>query len=118
MQGDLHLTPHHLKLHESLREDDQRREVFYVSKNGLNRVLSVEIRPPSTGSRRRTARTSTGGTCFAATSASSAEFATSWRPAGAARSRVGVAPREGAGVCGKAPARRALTVIYTGSFYE
>lgn len=45
MQGDLRLTPHHLKLHESLREDDQRREVFYVSKNGLNRVLSVEISP-------------------------------------------------------------------------
>jgi hypothetical protein len=45
MQGDLHLTPHHLKLHDSLREDDQRREVFYVSKNGLNRVLSVEIPP-------------------------------------------------------------------------
>jgi hypothetical protein len=45
MQGDLHLTPHHLKLHDSLREDAQRREVFYVSKNGLNRVLSVEIPP-------------------------------------------------------------------------
>ena len=45
MQGDLHLTAHHLKLHEGLREDDQRREVFYVSKNGLNRVLSVEISP-------------------------------------------------------------------------
>jgi type IV secretory pathway VirB4 component len=45
MERDLHLTAHHQKLHESLREDDQRREVFYVSKNGLNRVLSVEISP-------------------------------------------------------------------------
>lgn len=45
MENDLHLTAHHLKLHESLREDDQRREVFYTSKNGLNRVLSVEISP-------------------------------------------------------------------------
>ena len=45
MERDLHLTPHHLKLHESLREDEQRREVFYVSRNGLNRVLTVEISP-------------------------------------------------------------------------
>jgi len=45
MQGDLNLTPHHLKLHESLREDDQHREVFYASRNGLNRVLTVEISP-------------------------------------------------------------------------
>jgi hypothetical protein len=45
MEHDLHLTAHHQKLHEGLREDDQRREVYYVSKNGLNRVLSVEISP-------------------------------------------------------------------------
>jgi hypothetical protein len=45
MEGDLHLTAHHLKLHESLREDDQRPEILYTSKNGLNRVLSVEISP-------------------------------------------------------------------------
>jgi hypothetical protein len=45
MENDLHLTAHHQKLHESLREDDEVREVFYVSKNGLNRVLSVEISP-------------------------------------------------------------------------
>jgi hypothetical protein len=32
-------------VHESIREDDQRRELFYVSSNGLNRVLSVEISP-------------------------------------------------------------------------
>ena len=45
MERDLHLTPHHMKLHEGLREDDQGREVFYVSKNGLNRVLTVDVSP-------------------------------------------------------------------------
>jgi hypothetical protein len=45
MERDLHLSSHHQKLHEGLREDDQRREVYYVSKNGLNRILSVEISP-------------------------------------------------------------------------
>jgi hypothetical protein len=45
MEEDLHLTPHHVRLHQSLREDDRRREVFYCSGRGLNRVLSVEIPP-------------------------------------------------------------------------
>ena len=45
MEQDLHLTAHQRQLHESLREDDQRREVYYVSGGGLNRVLSVEIPP-------------------------------------------------------------------------
>jgi len=45
MEQDLQLTAHHRKLHESLREDDKQREVFYVSGSGLNRVLSVEIPP-------------------------------------------------------------------------
>jgi len=45
MEQDLQLSPHHRKLHESLREDDKQREVFYVSGSGLNRVLSVEIPP-------------------------------------------------------------------------
>src|SRR5207248_7594067 len=45
MERDLPLSAHHQRMHEGLREDDQRREVYYVSKNGLNRVLSVEISP-------------------------------------------------------------------------
>jgi hypothetical protein len=45
MEQDLHLTAHHRRLHESLREDDRQREVYYVSGKGLNRVLSVEIPP-------------------------------------------------------------------------
>jgi len=45
MEQDLHLTEHHRRLHESLREDDRQREVYYVSGKGLNRVLSVEIPP-------------------------------------------------------------------------
>ena len=45
MEQDLRLTPDHLRLHESLQEDDKRREVYYVSGGGLNRVLSVEIPP-------------------------------------------------------------------------
>jgi hypothetical protein len=46
LANDLHLEPHHCRLQESLREDDQRRELYYVSVNkGHNRVLSVEIPP-------------------------------------------------------------------------
>jgi hypothetical protein len=45
MEQDLRLTEHHRRVHEGLREDDQRREVYYVSGGGLNRVLSVEISP-------------------------------------------------------------------------
>jgi hypothetical protein len=45
MEQDLRLGPDHLRLHESLQEDDRRREVYYVSGGGLNRVLSVEIPP-------------------------------------------------------------------------
>jgi hypothetical protein len=45
MEQDLRLTPEQLRLHENLQEDDKRREVFYVSGSGLNRVLSVEIPP-------------------------------------------------------------------------
>jgi hypothetical protein len=45
MEQDLHLSPEHLRLHENLQEDDRRREVYYVSGSGLNRVLSVEIPP-------------------------------------------------------------------------
>ncbi len=35
MEQDLHLTDHHRRLHESLREDDRQREVYYVSGKGL-----------------------------------------------------------------------------------
>lgn len=45
MAEDLQLGPHQVALHQSLREDDQRREVFYCPGRGLNRVLSVEIPP-------------------------------------------------------------------------
>jgi hypothetical protein len=45
MEQDLRLTKDHLRLHENLQEDDKRREVYYVSGSGLNRVLSVEIPP-------------------------------------------------------------------------
>jgi len=45
MEQDLHLLPHQVRLHEGLREDEERREVFFVSRNGLNRVLTVEISP-------------------------------------------------------------------------
>lgn len=46
LEEDLQLTPHQRALHEGLRQDDTRREVFYASGRGMNRVLSVEI-PPS-----------------------------------------------------------------------
>ena len=45
MEEDLRLTAEHRALHASLRSDDQRREVFYASGSGLNRVLTVEISP-------------------------------------------------------------------------
>jgi hypothetical protein len=45
MEQDLRLSHEHLRLHESLQEDEKRREVYYVSGSGLNRVLSVEIPP-------------------------------------------------------------------------
>lgn len=45
MKEDLQLSAHHLELHQSLREDGDRREVFYASQSGRNRVLSVEIPP-------------------------------------------------------------------------
>jgi hypothetical protein len=45
MENDLHLTAHHVALHESLRVDENQREVFYASGRGLNRVLSVQIAP-------------------------------------------------------------------------
>ena len=45
MRKDLQLEDHHLRLHQDLREDANRREVYYVSGNGLNRVLSVDIPP-------------------------------------------------------------------------
>lgn len=42
---DLSMTEHHVKLHESLSQDDRRWEVFYWSRSGLNRVLDVVITP-------------------------------------------------------------------------
>ena len=42
---DLELAPHQIEQLKQLREDDQRREVFYVSRRGMNRILSVEIPP-------------------------------------------------------------------------
>lgn len=45
MEHDLRLSPHQLEMHQSLREDEQRREVFYVPGRGHTRVLSVEIPP-------------------------------------------------------------------------
>lgn len=45
MQDDLKLSSHHIELHQSLREDGDRREVFFATQSGRNRVLSVEIPP-------------------------------------------------------------------------
>jgi hypothetical protein len=45
MRQDLQLKDHHLRMHQNLRADGNRREVFYVSEKGLNRVLSIEIPP-------------------------------------------------------------------------
>lgn len=45
MQDDLKLSAHHLELHQSLREDGDRREVFVATQSGRSRVLSVEIPP-------------------------------------------------------------------------
>ena len=42
---DLELGAHHIKQLKSLRDDDQVREVFYVSRRGMNRILSVELPP-------------------------------------------------------------------------
>lgn len=44
-EKDLAMTDHHIKLHESLSQDDRRWEVFYWSRSGLNRVLDVVITP-------------------------------------------------------------------------
>jgi hypothetical protein len=45
LSEDLELAPHQIEQIRGLREDDQRREVFYVSRRGMNRILSVEIPP-------------------------------------------------------------------------
>jgi hypothetical protein len=45
LSDDLELAPHQIEQLRTLREDDQRREVFYVSRRGMNRILSVEIPP-------------------------------------------------------------------------
>ena len=45
LSEDLELAPHQVEQLRNLREDVQRREVFYVSRRGLNRILSVEIPP-------------------------------------------------------------------------
>jgi hypothetical protein len=45
LSEDLELAPHQIDQLKQLREDDQRREVFYVSRRGMNRILSVEIPP-------------------------------------------------------------------------
>ena len=42
---DLGLSEHQKRLHESLQQDERRREVFYWSRRGLTRVLNVEIAP-------------------------------------------------------------------------
>lgn len=44
-EKDLEMSDHHVKLHESLSQDDRRWEVFYWSRSGLNRVLNVIITP-------------------------------------------------------------------------
>lgn len=44
-EKDLEMSEHHVKLHESLSQDDRRWEVFYWSRSGLNRVLNVVIPP-------------------------------------------------------------------------
>lgn len=44
-EKDLEMTEHHVKLHESLSQDERRWEVFYWSRSGLNRVLDVVITP-------------------------------------------------------------------------
>lgn len=44
MANDMHLEPHHCRLHQSLRSSSSGREVYYVSVNkGMNRVLTVDI---------------------------------------------------------------------------
>jgi hypothetical protein len=45
LSEDLELAPHQIDQLKQLREDDERREVFYVSRRGMNRILSVEIPP-------------------------------------------------------------------------
>ena len=45
LSQDLELSPHQIEQLKDLREDDQRREVFYASRRGMNRILSVEIPP-------------------------------------------------------------------------
>jgi type IV secretory pathway VirB4 component len=45
LEQDLQMDSHHQELHESLREDAEKREVFFASKRGLHRVLTVEIPP-------------------------------------------------------------------------
>jgi hypothetical protein len=42
---DLELGPHQVRQLKGLCDDDQRKEVFYVSRRGMNRVLSVELPP-------------------------------------------------------------------------
>ena len=43
--ADLGLSEHQVRLHESLQQDERRREVLYWSRRGLTRVLNVEIAP-------------------------------------------------------------------------
>lgn len=45
MRQDLQMNDHQIELHRSLRHDGDKREVFYASQSGRNRVLSVEIPP-------------------------------------------------------------------------
>jgi hypothetical protein len=44
MANDMHLEPHHCRLHQDLRSNENGREVYYVSVNqGTNRVLTVSL---------------------------------------------------------------------------
>jgi hypothetical protein len=41
----LQLQPHQIRQYTSLRTDDKTKEVFHVTKRGMNRILSVELEP-------------------------------------------------------------------------
>jgi hypothetical protein len=45
LSEDLGMTAHQIEQLKNLRDDEERREVFYVSKRGMNRILSVELPP-------------------------------------------------------------------------
>jgi hypothetical protein len=45
LPNDLEMRPHQINPLKSLRDDEERRDVFYVSRRGMNRILSVQLAP-------------------------------------------------------------------------